>query len=214
MKKLSIKVQERKELGKKFSKHLRAQDNVPCVMYGGEEVIHFYAHANDFRKLIYTDQVYLVELDIEGKLLNAVLKEIQFHPVTDSILHIDFVQVIEGKPSVVSLPVKLNGTSEGILAGGKLRQRRRTLKVKGLVENMPEVLDIDITKLNIGDVTKVGDLEYANLEILDPAQAMVVGIVSSRLASKGMEVVDETAEGEEGEATEEAAGEAAPKAEE
>jgi large subunit ribosomal protein L25 len=217
MKKLSIKVQERKELGKKFTKQLRSQENVPCVMYGGDDVIHFYTHENEFRKLIYTDQVYLVELDIEGKKINAVLKEIQFHPVTDSILHLDFVQVIEGTPSIVSLPVKLTGTSEGILAGGKLRQRRRTLKVKGLVKDMPEVLEVDITNLNIGDVTKVGDLDYPNLEILDPAQAMVVGVVSSRLAAKGMEVVDETAEGEEAEATEEAAapaGETAAKGEE
>lgn len=205
MKKLSIKVEKRKELGKKSSKQLRAQEQVPCVMYGGEDIIHFHAHENNFRKLIYTDQVHLVELDIEGKTLNAVLKEIQFHPVTDSILHIDFVQVFEDKPAIVTLPVKLVGTSEGILAGGKLRQRRRTIKVKGLVKDMPEVLEIDITHLNIGDVTKIGDLSYPNLEILDPAQAMVVGVVSSRLAAKGMELVEETAEGEEAaEGTEEA----------
>ncbi len=203
MKKLSIKVQKRKELGKKSSKQLRTQEQVPCVMYGGEEVIHFYAHENEFKKLIYTDQVHLVELDIEGSKHKAVLKEIQFHPVTDSIIHIDFVQVFDDKPAIVSLPIKLTGTSQGILAGGKLRQRRRSLRVKGLVSDMPDVLEIDITQLNIGDVTKIGDLNYQNLEILDPAQAMVVGVVSSRLAAKGMEVVEETAEGEE--ATEETA---------
>lgn len=212
MKKLSIKVQKRKELGKKNSKLLRTQEQVPCVMYGGEEIIHFYAHTNDFKKLIYTDQIYLVELDVEGKILQAVLKDIQFHPVTDEIIHIDFVQVFENKPAVVSLPIKLTGTSVGILAGGKLRQRRRSIKVKGLVKDVPEVLEISITKLNIGGVIKIGDLSYQNLEILDPAQAMVVGIVSSRLATKGMDVVDESAEGEETAEGTEAGSEAASEA--
>lgn len=201
MKKFSIKVQKRTELGKKSSKQLRADEQVPCVMYGGEENIHFYAHANEFRKLVYTDQVYVVELDVDGKAFNAVLKEIQFHPVTDAILHMDFVQVFDDKPTIVTLPVKLVGSSEGILAGGKLRLRRRVLKVKGLVKDVPEVLEVDITNLDIGDVTKVGDLNYDNLELLDPSQSMVVGIVSSRLAAKGMEIGDDevVAEGEEGE---------------
>ncbi len=217
MKSFSIKAQKRTDLGKKNSKQLRAANQVPCVMYGGQENIHFYAHANDFRKMIYTDQVYVIELDIDGNTAKAVLKEIQFHPVTDAILHIDFVQVFDDKPAVVTLPVKLTGTSEGILAGGKLRLRRRVLKVKGLVKDMPDSLEIDITKLNIGDVTKVADLNYDKLELLDPSQSMVVGIVSSRLAAKGM-TAEEGGGAEIGEAEGETEGgeettEEAPKAE-
>ncbi len=218
MKSFSIKAQKRTDLGKKNSKQLRAANQVPCVMYGGQENIHFYAHANDFRKMIYTDQVYVIELDIDGNTAKAVLKEIQFHPVTDDILHIDFVQVFDDRPAVVTLPVKLTGTSKGILAGGKLRLRRRVLKVKGLVNDMPDSLEIDITKLNIGDVTKVADLNYDKLELLDPSQSMVVGIVSSRLAAKGMtaeegggaEIGETEGETEGGEETTEEA----PKAEE
>lgn len=220
MKKLTIKVQKRTALGKKSTKELRSNQNVPCVMYGGEENIHFYAHALQFKNLIYTNEVHLVELDIDGKVLNAVLKEIQFHPVTDEILHIDFVQVFDNKPAIVTLPIKLTGTSEGILAGGKLRQRRRSIKVKGLVSDMPDALEIEITNLNIGQVIKIGDLDFENLEILDPSQAMVVGVVSSRLAAKGMEIEEPEAEAEaeEGEEAKETAGaeeggKEAPKAE-
>lgn len=220
MKKLSIKTQKRTALGKKSTKELRANQNVPCVMYGGEENIHFYAHTLQFKDLIYTHEVHLVELDLDGKIYNAVLKEIQFHPVTDEILHIDFVQVFDKKPAIVTLPITLVGTSEGILAGGKLRQRRRSIKVKGLVTDMPDTLEIDITKLNIGQVIKIGDLNFENLEILDPAQAMVVGVVSSRVAAKGMEITEPETEAEEGEEGEETAAvaeegaEEAPKAEE
>ena len=208
MKTFDVKVQKRTELGKKSTKALRKDDNIPCVMYGGEETIQFYAPANDFRKLIYTDQVLLVELDIEGKKHKATMKEIQFHPVTDQVLHIDFIEVFEDKPAVVELPVKLEGNSVGIIAGGKLRLKKRYLKVKGLVKDMPENLVIDIAELNIGSVLKVMDLNFDNLELLDPAQAMVVGVVTSRLAKSGEE--DEAGEGEaEGEGDGEASTEEA-----
>jgi large subunit ribosomal protein L25 len=193
MKTLSIKVKKRTELGKKVTKLLRDQEQVPCVMYGGEEIIHFYTHVNDFKNLIYTNQVFVVELDVEGKVYKAILKDIQFHPVTDAIYHIDFVQVYDDKPAVVSLPLTFSGTCNGVLAGGKIRQKRRYLKVKGLVKNMPEVLDIDITELNIGSAIKVGNLKFDKIELLDPAQAMVVGVVSSRVAAKGMTPETETA---------------------
>jgi large subunit ribosomal protein L25 len=193
MKTLSIKVKKRTDLGKKSTKELRAQNQVPCVMYGGEEVVHFYTHTNDFKDLIYSHHVFVVELDVEGKTFKAVLKDIQFHPVSDAIIHIDFVQVFDSKPSVVSLPITFSGTCKGVLAGGKVRQRRRYLKVKGLIQDMPEVLDIDITNLNIGGVIKVANLKYDKIELLDPAQALIVGVVSSRVAAKGMAPETETA---------------------
>ena len=207
MKNITIKVTERKSTGKKDTKELRKEGRVPCVMYGGEKNIHFSGQANDLRHILYTKDVYLINLDIDGKISKAVIKDLQFHPVTDIPLHIDFTEVLEGKPTIVSLPIQLIGTSEGILAGGKLRVKKRYLKVKGVVENIPEFLEVDITELGIGDSYKVRDLSFDNLEILDPSQALVLGVVSSRVAAKGMEieeVVDET----EGAETEEGAEEA------
>ena len=212
MKTIKINGSLRKELGKTSTKKLRAEDHVPCVIYGGDEVIHFESHENNFRHIVYTPDVHLIELDLDGKELKAILQDIQFHPVTDKILHIDFVQVFEDQPAVVNLPVQLKGNSKGVLAGGKLRQRRRYLKIKGLVNDMPENLVIDISGIDIGDVIKIQDLTYDNLELLDPARAMVVGVVTSRVAAKGFGE-EITEEGEEGAETPKAEGEEAPKAE-
>ena len=220
MKTLEIKGSLRQSLGKKESRDLRNQGHVPCVMYGGEKNIHFSAHENQFKKLVYTPDVFLVKLDVDGQSFDAVMQDIQFHPVNDSIIHIDFVQVFGDRKVTVNLPVRLTGSSVGIRAGGKLRQRRRYLKVNGLIKDMPDRLEIDLTDLDIGDSLKIGDLDYDNLEILDPPRAMVVGVVSSRLVAKGLreavpeegeEVAAEVAEGEEAEAP---AGEEAPAAQE
>lgn len=186
MKSIEIKVNLRKETGKKSTIELRSKGAVPCVMYGGEKNIHFTAKTNDLRHIIYTHNIYLIKLDIEGKQYKAMLKDIQFHPVTDEPLHLDFIEVSENKPATVELPVTITGSSVGIKAGGKLRQRRRFLKVRGLVSDLPETLDVDITDLNIGQYLKVGDLNYPNLELLDPSRVMVAGVGASRI-SKGME---------------------------
>jgi large subunit ribosomal protein L25 len=164
-------------------------------MYGGEKNLHFSAHENQFKKLVYTPDVFLVKFELDGQAFEAVMQEVQFHPVSDKIIHIDFVQVARDRKVTVNLPVRLTGNSVGILAGGKLRQRRRYLKVNGLIKDMPERLEIDLTHLDIGDSLKVGDLVYDNLDILDPPRAMVAGVVSSRLISKGLR----EAEPEEGE---------------
>ncbi len=199
----------RKETGRKESRNLRKQELVPCVLYGGEKNVNFAVTENQFKHLIYTPETYLVKLDIDGKKYDAVMKEIQFHPVSDHILHVDFEEVSAGKKITLNLPVHLTGNSVGLLEGGKLRQRRRSLKVKGLVEHMPDHLEIDMTDLEIGDSLKVGDLEYENLEVLDPPRAMVVGVVSSRLVAKGLrEAVVEEEEAVE-EVPEEGAEEAA-----
>ncbi len=220
MKTLEIKGSLRQGLGKKESRDLRKQGHVPCVMYGGEKNIHFSAHENQFKKLVYTPDVFLVKLDIDGETFDAVMQDIQFHPVSDSIIHIDFVQVFGDRKVTVNLPVRLTGSSVGIRAGGKLRQRRRFLKVNGLIKDMPDRLEIDLTDLDIGDSVKIADLAYDNLEILDPPRAMVAGVVSSRLVAKGLreavpeegeEAFAEVAEGEEGAAP---AAEEAPEAQE
>lgn len=185
MKTFSLKVTKREDLGKKSTKELRAIDHVPCVLYGGPETLHFHLHENELKGIIFTDQVFLVEIDIDGKVYKAIKKDIQFHPVKDNTLHVDFVEVSDSKPALIELPVILTGNAVGIFAGGKLRLKKRYLKVKGLVNDLPESLEIDITDLKIGDSLKISQLSYDNLELMDSAQAMVVGIATSRLAAKG-----------------------------
>jgi large subunit ribosomal protein L25 len=220
MKTISISAEKRTELGKKSTRELRKQGHVPCVMYGGAEVIHFHAHENDFRHIVYTPNAYIIEIKINGGTHRAVMQELQFHPVTDRVNHIDFVEVFDDRPVTMEIPIRLTGESVGIKAGGKSRQRRRVLKVRGLIEHLPDTLDIDITDVEIGDVIKIGDLSYDNLEILDPSRSMIFAVVSSRVSMKGMEIEEpEAEEAEEGEEGEEGAAEApgeegAPAAEE
>ena len=187
MKSIEIKAVSRDQFGKKSSNSLRAERNVPCVMYREKENLHFYAHENAFRGLVYTPDVFLVNLIVDGKNYNAVMKDIQFHPVTDRLQHIDFMQVIEGKPVVMDIPLQITGDSSGVKAGGKLRVKRRTLKVKGLVEDLPEHLSIDITDIGIGQSVKIGDLSYEKLEIIDNKRAMVVSVDVSRVSIKDEE---------------------------
>ena len=214
MKTIAISAEKRTELGKKSTRDLRKAGHVPCVMYGGAEVIHFHAHENDFRHIVYTPNAYIVEMTLNGKLHKAVLQELQFHPVTDKLNHIDFVELFDDKPVIVEIPIRLVGDAIGMKDGGKPRQRRRVLKVRGLIEHLPDTLDIDITELAIGDVIKIGDLSYDNLEILDPSRSMIFAVVSSRI-SKGMEMGEAEAEAEEAaaEAAEETEGGEAPDAE-
>jgi len=197
MKTIEIKGSFRQELGKKSSKELRKTGNVPCVIYGKETNIHFYAHENTFKNLVYTHESHLVKLSIEDKEYNAVLKDMQFHPVRDNILHADFVEIMENKPVVINIPIKVSGDSEGVLAGGKLSIKRRTLKVKGFVLDLPEVLPIDITNLKIHEGIKVGELSFDKIELLDPKKSMVLTIATSRVAQKSEEeILAETAAAE------------------
>ena len=206
MKTIAISAEKRTELGKKSTRDLRKSDHVPCVMYGGAEVLHFHAHENDFRHIVYTPNAFIVEFDLDGKKHKAVMQELQFNPVSDKLNHIDFVEVFDDRPVTVEIPIKLVGAAIGLKDGGKPRQRRRVLKVRGLVKNLPDVLEIDITNVAIGDVIKIGDLDYKDLEILDPSRSMIFAVVSSRI-SKGMEMGEAELEAEE------AAAEAAAEAE-
>jgi large subunit ribosomal protein L25 len=213
-----IKGSIREKTGKKHSIFLRKQGMVPCVLYGGEKNIHFYAPEKGFKNLVFTPKVYLIKLDLDGDQYQAVVQDIQYHPVSDDVIHVDFKQVFSDREVILNVPLKLTGNSVGILGGGKLRQRRRHMKVKGLISHIPEYLEIDITDVNIGDFIKIQDLTFDNLEILDPPRAMVIGVVSSRLVAKGMltpeeeepeEAVEgEEVEGEEGEETPEDSGKA------
>jgi large subunit ribosomal protein L25 len=189
MKTIEIKGALRKELGKKSSKELRKSNNVPCVIYGGKENIHFYTHENNFKNLVYTPDAHLLKLDIEGKVYEAVLKEIQFHPVSDRIIHADFTEVSTDKPVSIAIPIKVFGDSVGIIAGGKLRIRKRSLLVRGFANDLPEFLPVDITEVKIHQSIKVGDLSYDKIELLDPKRSMVLAVATSRVAQKTEEEI-------------------------
>ena len=194
MKTSDIKGTVREKTGKKVSVHLRSQGQVPCVMYGGEKNMHFYAPELSFHHLIYTSDIFLINLNIDGEMHEAILQDVQYHPVTDRVIHVDFVKFHRDKPIIMKVPIMITGTSVGMLSGGKLRQRMRYIKVRGLIANIPEHLEVDITTLDVGHFIKIGDLSYTNLEILDPPRAMVLGVVSSRLVAKGLQLTEEEAE--------------------
>lgn len=182
MKVFELKGTVRTGLGKKATKADRVSDNVPCVLYGGAENVHFTATASDLRKLIYSPEVYIVDLTVDGKSCKAIMKSLQFHPVSDRVLHIDFLEVSETKPVVVEIPVQLNGLAEGVKAGGKLSLEMRKLRVKGLYTNFPERINIDVTNLGLGKSIQVGALKLENLEILNAKIAVVAQVKLTRAA--------------------------------
>ena len=202
MKSLAISVIEREKVGKSNTRSLRNQGNVPCVLYGGEKQVCFYAHENEFRNLVNTPDVYVVELDISGKKTRAIMKDIQFHPVTDRILHIDFLEVFEDKEITISIPVILNGLSIGVRNGGNLMFRRRKIITRGLIENMPDAIELDIEHLKIGQFIYIKDLDQDGCEFLAPDNSVVVGVKTARAAIEEEVEEDEELEGEEGETTE------------
>lgn len=205
MKTTELKAFKRTDLGKKSTKDLRRNGMVPSVLYGGKENVHFYVNRVDFEKLLYTPDIFLISLDVEGKSYNAVIQDLQFHPVSDVVLHADLMQVFDDKPISIGVPVKTTGLARGVKAGGKLTIQQRKLLVKGLVKDIPNELVIDVTKLGLGKSIQVGQLKYPNLELLNAKQSVVVSVKTSRLARAG--ATDEEEEGEEAqeEASEEVA---------
>jgi len=182
MKTIEIKGFKRETVGKKATKQLRNDGNVPCVLYGGEEVVHFYAPVNDFRHLFYTPNVYIVNIDVDGKKYPTILKDAQFHPVSDSPLHVDFLQIQDDKPVIIDIPVKTEGFAKGVQAGGILRLEKRKLTVKGLPKHLPDELVINVVDLDLSKTKKVGDLNFDNLELLNAPNAVVVAVRLTRAA--------------------------------
>lgn len=182
MKTFELKGKVRSDIGKKASKAVRHEDAVPCVLYGGSENIHFSATNSDLRNLIYTPEVFVVDLDVDGKKCKAIMKDLQFHPVTDRLLHLDFLQVSEDKPVVIEIPVKLQGLAEGVKAGGKLSLEMRKLKVKGIYSQIPENITIDVSSLGLGKTIQVGAVAVENLEILNAKNAVVAQVKLTRAA--------------------------------
>ena len=182
MKTFELKGLVRTDLGKKATKAVRVADTVPCVLYGGAENTHFTTTISDIRKLIYTPEVYVVNLDIDGKKTKSIMKALQFHPVSDKVLHIDFLELTEDKPVTVELPVKLEGLAEGVKAGGKLSLEMRKLKVKGLYAQIPENIVINVSELGLGKSIQVAKVSVENLEILNNKNAVVAQVKLTRAA--------------------------------
>jgi large subunit ribosomal protein L25 len=186
MKKFQIKGTARQLVGKKDTKSLRAQDLVPCVIYGGEKVVHFQAHENEFRKLVYTPKVYQTEIDVDGVVYNAFMQALQFHPVTDKLLHIDFLEIRENVPVKLQIPVRLDGYAKGIQQGGRLKANLRTLKAKGFSKDFPDEIAIDVTELSIGESIRVSDVSVPGIEILNAKSVPVATVVVTRAARAAM----------------------------
>ncbi|MCX6269934.1 MAG: 50S ribosomal protein L25/general stress protein Ctc [Bacteroidetes bacterium] len=179
MKTVSMSGSLRENVGKKDAKKLRREAKVPCVLYGGPQQVQFSMEERDFKHLIFTPEVKLVDLTIDGKTYKASMQDVQYHPVTDSILHVDFMEIVTGKPIIIGIPIKIKGTSPGILKGGKLIQKLRKLKVTGMVENLPDFIDIDISGLDIGDSLKVSNVKEESLQLLDNPNMMIVSVQST-----------------------------------
>jgi len=204
MKSITIKGSQRESVGKVSTKALRNAGQVPCVLYGGDQTVHFSAEEKAFKTLVYTPNVFTATIELEGKTYAAILQDIQFHPVTDAILHIDFYQIFDDKEVTMNIPVQLEGSAPGVLNGGSLRFTNRKLKVKAIPANLPDFLTANISELKIGDKLQVAELATDGLSILHPETMVVVQVRTSRNT-----IEDEETEGEEGEgeATEETAAE-------
>lgn len=182
MKTLELNGSPRADFGKKASKNVRNGGNVPCVLYGGEENLHFQVKKEDLRALLYTPAVHLVKLNIAEKSYMSILQDVQFHPVSDEPIHLDFMQIFENKPILIEVPVKLNGLAAGVKGGGKLSLDMRKLKVKALYKNIPDFLEIDITNLELGKTVQVGDLKFDNMELMNTKNAVVCAVKLTRVA--------------------------------
>ena len=181
MKSFDLKGTVRTEVGKKSTNELRKNNGIPCVLYGIEKEAKAFAVTTDaVRKLVYTPDIHFVNLTIDGVECKAVLKDIQFHPVKDTILHMDFLQIVADKPIVMEVPTVLTGLAAGVKLGGKLQQAIRKIKVKALYANIPEKLTVDVTELALGKSIKVGELSFEGLELVTPAQTVVCSVAATR----------------------------------
>jgi len=197
MKTVSMSGSLRESVGKKDAKKSRQQGMVPCVMYGGAEQMHFLIEESNFKQLIFTPEVKLAEISIGDTVHIATIQDIQYHPVTDKILHVDFYEINPDIPFIISLPVLNTGTPAGVLKGGKFFKKYRKIKVKGLLKDMPENIVLDVEKLEIGESIRISDIQIDNIKLLDIPNAVVVEVQVTRAA----------------ETTEVAAGEVKPAAE-
>ena len=191
MKSITIKGSKRESVGKVATKALRNAGMVPCVIYGGETPIHFSAEEKAFKNLVYTPNVYTASINVDGQKITAILQDIQFHPVTDKILHVDFYQLFDDKEITMTIPVKLTGTSPGVLNGGSLRFTNRKLRVKALPANLPDFISADISKLKIGNKLFITSLSNDDYTFMHPDNTVVVQVRTSRNATVSEEEEEE-----------------------
>lgn len=199
MKSITIKGSKRESVGKLASKALRNADKVPCVLYGSEKPLHFSANELDFSKLVYTPNAHTVVIDLdEGKKINAILQDIQFHPVSDKILHVDFYQVFDDKPVTMEIPVIFEGSAPGVLiSGGVLSINKRKLKIRALPSSLPDFITADISGLELGNKLLIEELKSDNYTILHPDNTVICKVRTSRAAIEVEEVAEETTEDSE-----------------
>ena len=204
MKTIEVVGFERKETGTKYSKQLRAEGNVPCVLYGADDHVHFYVPMYLFKDLVYSPEAYWVKLNIEGKEYDAVMQDIQFHPVSEMIMHVDFFQITKGVKVNLEIPVTTVGDAPGVKEGGVLYVKNRKLRVRAIPSNLPEYIEVDVSEMGMGDTIKVKDIELKEGKFLASPNVTVVQITRPRTV---VETIVEEAEEEEGEEGGEAAAE-------
>ena len=180
MKSIAISGSRRESVGKRDAKELRYQGKVPAVLYGGQNQIHFSVSATDLKSLVYTPDVQFVDLDVEGVKAHAIIQDLQFHPLTDLPLHVDFLELNEAKPTVMEIPLKLTGTSPGVKTGGKLIQKLRKLRVKALPKDMPQYVEVSLETLEVGKSVSVGDLKFNDFLITNNTDDTIVSVIISR----------------------------------
>ena len=192
MKTVSLSGSLRENVGKKDAKKHRREFKVPCVMYGGKEQIHFVAEEKVLMKVMHTPIAYIFNLNVGGQEYSTIVQDVQYHPVTDRMLHVDFMQILPEKQVTIGVPIKVTGTAPGVLRGGRLIKKMRKLVIKALVQDLPDDLTVSIDGLEIGDSVKVSDMKFENVTFLDPASSVIVGVRTARA------VVEEVAPGTEG----------------
>ena len=181
----------RESQGKKSAKHSRRNGTIPCVLYGGKENMHFTVTENEVKGLVYTNTLNSASIKLNDKVFNAIIKDIQFHPVTDNITHIDFLELVNGQILTTNIPVEIKGTAKGVKNGGKLRVKMRKLAVKCLPEHLISSISINVKKLKIGDSTRVRDLDYEGINFMDPLSNPIVSVVKTRVFVEDEDMEDE-----------------------
>ena len=180
MKSVQLSGSPRANVGKVDAKEIRLKGHVPCVIYGGKEQIHFHADIRAFKPIIFTPNAHIVEINLEGKVYKTVLQEAQYHKINDQLIHADFLEIVDGKPVTANIPVVIVGQSEGVKKGGKLVLKVRKLKARGIADKLPDSIEIDVTKLDIGDSIAVGDIKVDGATLLNAKNVSVVSVATTR----------------------------------